>query len=215
MVGMDMTRNSTIDMNDEDFVEVVNKLEKEVKEMTKEKNNRLKGMRVYLAGPIDHAEDDGVGWRNKMKKFLVKRGVNPLDPCDKPISYASYGEIGAEKEKMMELKKMGRWFELSEQMKAIAHVDLRMTDVSDCVIVYLNTEVKMFGTIHELINSLQQRKPTLVVIEGGKENAPNWLFGIMDYNFMFDSFKELEDFLTLVDEAAFSPDLTRWVFFDF
>lgn len=212
---MDMTRNSTIDMNDEDFVEVVNKLEKEVKEMTKEKNNRLKGMRVYLAGPIDHAEDDGVGWRNKMKKFLVKRGVNPLDPCDKPISYASYGEIGAEKEKMMELKKMGRWFELSEQMKAIAHVDLRMTDVSDCVIVYLNPEVKMFGTIHELINSLQQRKPTLVVIEGGKENAPNWLFGIMDYNFMFDSFKELEDFLTLVDEAAFSPDLTRWVFFDF
>ncbi len=210
-----MTRNSTIDMNDEDFVEVVNKLEKEVKEMTKEKNNRLKGMRVYLAGPIDHAEDDGVGWRNKMKKFLVKRGVNPLDPCDKPISYASYGEIGAEKEKMLELKKMGRWFELSEQMKAIAHVDLRMTDVSDCVIVYLNTEVKMFGTIHELINSLQQRKPTLVVIEGGKENAPNWLFGIMDYNFMFDSFKELEDFLTLVDEAAFSPDLTRWVFFDF
>jgi len=201
-----------IDIDDEDFEEVVNKLDGEAKKM---KMNRLKGMRIYLAGPIDHAKDDGVGWRNNLKKYLKKRGVHPLDPCDKPISYASYGEIGSEKEKMMELKKMGRWFELSEQMKAIAHVDLRMTDVSDCVIVYLNTQVPMFGTIHELINSLQQRKPTLVVVEGGKENAPNWLFGIMDYNFMFDSFAELESFLTLVDEAAFSPDLTRWVFFDF
>jgi len=73
----------------------------------------------------------------------------------------------------------------------------------------------MFGTIHELINSLQQRKPTLVVVEGGKTNAPNWLFGIMDYNFMFDSFDDLKTFLTLVDEGAFTPDLTRWVFFDF
>ena len=177
--------------------------------------NRLKGLRVYLAGPIDHADDDGIGWRDMMKPFLTEKGMLPLDPCDKPINYASYGEVGEEKNKMMELKKMGRFFELSEQMKSICHVDLRMTDVADCVIVYINPEVPMCGTIHELINSLQQRKPTLVVVEGGKKNAPNWLFGIMDFNFMFDSFDELKDFMCLVDEAAFTPDLTRWVFFDF
>jgi len=180
-----------------------------------QKQNRLRGLRVYLAGPIDNATDDGIGWRDKLKPYLMGRGMLTLDPCDKPISYTSYGEVGEEKEKMMELKKMGRFFELSEQMRAICHVDLRMTDVSDCVIVYINPKIPMCGTLHELINSLQQRKPTLVVVEGGKKNAPNWLFGIMDFNFMFDSFEELRDFLTLVDEAAFNPDLTRWVFFDF
>lgn len=199
---------------DKETIEVLDNLNDEkVKGM--KKDNRLNGMRVYLAGPIDHASDDGVGWRNTFKKFLKKRGANALDPCDKPISYSSYKEIGDEKQKMMELKKTGRFFELSEQMREIAHVDLRMTDVSDCVIVYINPAIPMFGTIHELINSLQQRKPTLVVVEGGKHNAPNWLFGIMDYNFMFDSFDDLKTFLTLVDVGAFTPDLTRWVFFDF
>jgi len=195
-----------------DVDNVVDKLTKRTKP---KRQNRLKGLRVYLAGPIDKAKDDGVGWRAKLKPFLKRRGMLPLDPCDKPISYTSYGEIGEEKEKMMELKKMGRFFELSEQMRAICHVDLRMTDVSDCVIVYLDPKVSMFGTIHELINSLQQRKPTLVVVEGGKDKAPNWLFGIMDFNFMFDSFEELRQFMILVDEASFNPDLTRWVFFDF
>ena len=72
----------------------------------------------------------------------------------------------------------------------------------------------MFGTIHELINSLNQKKPTLVVVEGGKEVAPNWLFGIMDFNFIFDSFGELYDFLGLIDTEAIQANLSRWVFFD-
>ena len=57
-------------------------------------------------------------------------------------------------------------------------------------------------------------KPTLVVIEGGKEKAPNWLFGIMDFNFMFDSFDELYEFLTHIDEGFIEADLGRWVFFE-
>ena len=213
-IGESMTKREIHGISDEDaeIIDSLDEIEREIL-MTKKKN-RLKGMRIYLAGPIDHAKDDGIGWRNELKKFIKKKGAFALDPCDKPISYAAYGEVGTEKTKMLELKKMGRFFELSEQMKKIAHVDLRMTDVSDCVVDYLNPNITMFGTIHELINSLQQRKPTLVVIEGGKKNAPNWLFGIMDYNFMFDSFDELEEFLTLVDEASFDPDLTRWVFFD-
>ena len=28
--------------------------------------HRLKGLRAYLAGPIDNAEDDGVTWRIEM-----------------------------------------------------------------------------------------------------------------------------------------------------
>jgi len=89
-----------------------------------------------------------------------------------------------------------------------------MVDVSDFIIVYLNPSIPMFGTIHELINSIHQRKPTLVVIEGGRSNASNWLFGIMDYNFMFDDFDALNTFLEQIDNNTIDADLSRWVFFE-
>ena len=118
-----------------------------------------------------------------------------------------------EKKKMMQLKETGRYFELTERMKDIVHVDLRMVDVSDFLIIYLDLDVGMFGTIHELLNSLAQRKPTLVVINGGRARAPNWLFGIMDYNFMFDSFDDLQIFLNQINDGTIGGDLSRWVFF--
>lgn len=181
---------------------------------SKKNPNMLRGLRCYLAGPIDHAEDDGVGWRLEMGKWLKKKGVIVFDPCDKPVTYTKYKEIEEEKEKMMALKSNGRYFELTKRMKEIVHVDLRMVDISDMVIIYLDPNTQMFGTIHELLNSLHQRKPTLVVIEGGRSEASNWLFGIMDFNFMFDSFEDLYEFLTLIDTAAIEADLSRWVFFD-
>ena len=172
-----------------DFKEVIDNLQEEVKNKTKKgrkKVNKLKGLRCYLAGPIDHADDDGKGWRTKAQKWLEKKKVFVFNPCDKPISYQQYKEIDEEKTKMMALKESGRFFELTQRMKEIVHVDLRMVDVSDMVIVYIDPKTPMFGTIHELINSLQQRKPTLVVVEGGKEKAPNWLFdGFQFYVWFF------------------------------
>jgi nucleoside 2-deoxyribosyltransferase len=200
---------------DSTSAEVIDSISKELDNKRKVKRmNKLQGMRVYLAGPIDDASDDGVGWRLDLKPWLEERGIFVLDPCDKPIAYSAYKEIEGEKQKMMELKRSGRFYELAQQMRDIVHVDLRMVDVSDVVIVYLNTNVSMCGTYHELINALQPRKPTLVVIEGAKKEAPNWLFGIMNFNFMFDDFDALKLFLQQIDEEIIAADLSRWVFFD-
>ena len=176
--------------------------------------NRLSGLRAYLAGPIDHAADDGVAWRNKLGRWLQKRGIVVIDPCRKPLTYHAFKEIGEEKRRMMDLKTQGRYFELSKWMRGIVHVDLRMVDVSDIVIVYLDIKSQPFGTVHELINAINQRKPTLVVVEGGKSQAPNWLFGIMRHEFIFSDFDELRAFLTLIDTGTIQPDYTRWVFLD-
>ena len=113
--------------------------------------NRLKGLRCYLAGPIDHAKDDGVGWRNVAKKWLEQRGVIPMDPCDKPTDQAEHREIGEEKIQLMKLKQERRFDELTTYMKGIAHIDLRMLDRSDFVIVYIDMDAKPFGTIWELL----------------------------------------------------------------
>ena len=178
------------------------------------KSNKLKGLRCYLAGPIDNAKDDGVRWRRELTKWLKIKNIHVFDPCNKSIAHAKYKEVDDEKRKMMALKKSGRYFELSQRMREIVHFDLRMTDISDFLIVYMNPKISMFGTIHEFINSLHQRKPTLVVVEGGKSNAANWIYGIMDFNFIFDSFDELKDFLEHIDQGIIEADLSRWVFFN-
>lgn len=176
--------------------------------------NRLRGLRCYLAGPIDHAEDDGVGWRNQAKLWLNQRGVIPMDPCDKPTDDVEHREIGAEKKKLMELKMDRDFDELTRRMKAIAHIDLRMLDRSDFVICYIDMDAKPFGTIWELQQSLKQKKPTLVFVKEGKQNSSLWLYGVMNHNYMFDTMGELFNYLHGIDTGLKDADLTRWVFFD-
>ena len=61
-----MSDNGDLD----EVVESVNAMASKKGKTTKQ--NRLKGLRVYLAGPIDHAKDDGVGWRDDLKPFLKR-----------------------------------------------------------------------------------------------------------------------------------------------
>tara|TARA_R110000824_G_scaffold356303_2_gene543547 strand:+ start:884 stop:1432 length:549 start_codon:yes stop_codon:yes gene_type:complete len=176
--------------------------------------NHLNNMRCYLAGPIDYAEDDGIGWRDDITEFLEPMGVYIFNPCRKPVADAIYKEVEEEKTKMVGLKKAHRYLELSQRMKEIVHFDLRMVDVSDFVIVYINPDIPTFGTIHELIISSTQRKPTLLVMEGGKANCPNWLFGIIDFNFIFEDFHDLQEYLIQINRGNIDADLSRWVFFE-
>ena len=47
--------------------------------------NRLWGMRVYLAGPMDRVADGGIEWRERITPFLESLGMVVLNPCCKPI----------------------------------------------------------------------------------------------------------------------------------
>ena len=176
--------------------------------------NKLNGLRCYLAGPIDHADDDGVGWRARVGLWLQQKGVHVMDPCNKPTSDSTYREIDEEKVKMMELKENRDFDSLTTYMKEIVHVDLRMLDRSDFVIVYIDMNAKPFGTIWELQNALSQKKPTLVFVEGGKSKISNWAYGIMDHNYIFDSLRDLLIYLHGIDNGDTDADLTRWVFFE-
>ena len=93
-------------IDDEEFID---ELVADMDKKTAKKMNRLDGLRFYLAGPIDAAKDDGVGWRRALKPWLKRRKIKVLDPCDKPIAYSAYKEIEGEKQKMMELKESGRY----------------------------------------------------------------------------------------------------------
>jgi hypothetical protein len=89
-----------------------------------------------------------------------------------------------------------------------------MLDRSDFVMVYIDMDAKPFGTIWELKTALDQRKPTLVMVEGGKNNVSNWIFGVMNHNWIFGSWEGLLSYLHGIDGNTIDADLTRWVFFE-
>ena len=133
---------------------------------------------------------------------------------DNGMTVTTYQEIDEEKVRMMQLKADGEFDKLTQYMKEIVHVDLRMLDRSDFVVVYIDMNAKPFGTIWELQNSLHQRKPTLVFVEGGKTKISNWIYGVMNHNYIFDSMRDLLVYLNGIDSGDADADLTRWVFFD-
>jgi len=208
-----MVRNDDALNLDEDSKEVIDKL-MEKPCPTKKVKGRLNNHRVYLAGPIDHASDDGVGWREELTPYLEKLGLTILDPTNKPTSQCRYNEIGDEKEHIQKLVNLKRWDELREMAKEIVLVDLRMVEVSDFLIAYVDKDVHICGTYDEIFESLRRRKPTLIVHKGGKAEMSMWLRGKMNHNFVFDSFAELYDYLLALHDGTVEPDYTRWVFFD-
>ena len=42
----------------------------------KSKKGKLSKHRVYLAGPIDHAHDDGIGWRQRNHSIPQENAIN-------------------------------------------------------------------------------------------------------------------------------------------
>jgi len=176
--------------------------------------NRLVAQRVYLAGPIDYAEDDGVAWRQDITPVLESMNIMVMDPTNKMTTNTKYNEVGDEQNNLKKLKELGRWHELRSEMKPIVLVDLRMVEIADFVIAYIDPTTPMCGTWEELFVSLKQRKPTFVVAEGGKEAMPLWLFGRINPDYMFDSFEDLGLYLKGIDEGKIAEDATRWVFFN-
>ena len=191
---------------------IIDEIDKEVP--NRKVKGRLNNHRVYLAGPIDHADDDGVAWRQKLTPYLKKMGLTILDPTDKPVSQCRYNEIGDEKLHIHKLKKLKRWDELRTMAKEIVLVDLRMVEVSDFMIAYIDKDIHICGTYDEIFESLRRRKPTLIVHKGGKAEMSMWLRGKMNHNFVFDSFDELYEYLEALHDGTVEPDYTRWVFFD-
>ena len=130
---------------------------------------------VYLSGPIDHAKDHGVGWREEFKLKTEAIGLVYLDPTKKPGEKMS--ETTVEKNTVAEFKKNKDWDGLKKYVKNFRRIDLRFVDLSDFLVIYIDTSVHMMGSYDELFVAERQRKPIFAIVEGGIEKASSWLFG--------------------------------------
>lgn len=175
--------------------------------------NRLRYMRAYLCGGMDNAKDGGVGWRKRVGRWLARRGVVILDPTDKPT------DAGVESPEIRahwnELKATGHYAELAAAIKLIRGIDLRMVDISDFLVVYLDREQYPCGTYEELFLANREKKPVLVVSPQGKKGVSNWMFGTIPHQHIFGSWHELYRYLNHIDCDEHIEYLRRWHFFTF
>jgi hypothetical protein len=175
-------------------------------------NHRLLNQRVYLAGAMDRVVDRGNGWRDKISPFLEDLGIIVFNPIKKPTI------VGQEDERThkykLKLKKERNYNELSELMKVIRSVDLRLVDISDFLIVNLNLDIHPCGTYEEIFLGNRSKKPIIVHMEQGKQEAPDWLFGTIPHQMMFSTWDELKDYVTHIHTSPEIKDFNRWKFFE-
>ena len=175
--------------------------------------NRLKNTLAYLCGPMDRVEDGGITWRRDLTPKLQALGVGVLDPSNKPTDFAQ--EDSSFRDEINYCKKEGTFDSVKNSMRDIAAIDLRMVDIAHFLIMYMDIDVHMCGSYHEAFVAISQKKPVLVMCEQGKQEIPNWMFGVMPHQHMFSDWYNLMQYLQDVNSGWDQEHYNRWRFFDF
>jgi hypothetical protein len=174
--------------------------------------NRLKHNRCYLAGAMEKDATNGVEWRQEIQNVLSDLKICWLDPTDKPTEIGR--ETLATKQELITAREAGDYEAVAHLMKTIRCVDLRMTDISDFLIVNLDPDVPTFGTLEEISNANRQKKPVLVHIVGGKNRAPLWLLAMLPHQLIFSEWSGIHAYLRHIAHDEVIDRLNRWYFFD-
>ena len=174
--------------------------------------NRLKNQRVYLAGAMDRVPDRGSTWRDNITPFLQDLGVVVFNPIKKPSIVGI--EDAATHELKTKLKNQERYEGLSQVMKVIRSVDLRLVDISDFLIVNLDLDIHPCGTYEEIFSANRCKKPILIHVEQGKINAPDWIFGTIPHQMIFSSWDDLKNYLKHIHTDENIESYRRWQFFN-
>lgn len=163
--------------------------------------NYLSGKRAYLSGPIEHGTSEN--WRSLPKQVLTdKYNVSLFDPYADPKQ--QWVPI------LEEAKKQRDFDTIVNISKSFVRKDLCMVDRADFIVAYLPHKVPTTGTTHEIINSNNAKKPTLLVTNGGDiTNIPSWYFGFIPIEFMFASWEDLFQYLDEVNNGGHRAN-NRW-----
>lgn len=160
----------------------------------------LTGKRLYLSGPIEH--ESGVDWRVEPKKVLAGEfGIEIFDPRSDPkqewVPTLNKARETCDYDKMREIA------------RDFVSKDLTVVSRSDIVIANLPYKVPTFGTTHEIINSVDDKKPTLLLCEKGKQFIPFWFWGVGQPRHFFSTWEEVYAYLREVNDGKHTED-RRW-----
>ena len=178
-------------------------------------NHRLWGMRCYLSGAMDRAEDGGKQWREEITPDLERLGIVVLNPYCKPI-YVDVDPKIKDKKFREGLKQEGQYNVISKSYGRIRSLDLRLTSLADFLIVNIDMDIHLCGTYEELCLANGEGKPILIRCAQGKEHMADWVFGMISHEHVFGEWGNLIDYLHHVhSDAEGVYDFGRWIFFDY
>ena len=161
----------------------------------------LMNARVYLAGAIEHANPND-DWRSIPKSILRNEyKIDLFDPHDDPKQQWS--------PQLRFAKEQEDYETVEDVAKKFVRKDLCIVDRCDFIIAYLPKDVPTTGTVHEIINSNNAKKPTLLVCPQGKKYIPAWYFAFIPHTNMFGSWDALYKYLKEVDNGKHMSD-DRW-----
>lgn len=112
---------------------------------------------IYLSGSMDFAEDGGKGWREEWTSKLIDIGINPkqiYNPCKKPFHGAQF-DLDDEAAIGRECRENEDWERFDNLMGQIMHVDCRLVDKADIILVNMpkvgwdNEYVRWLGEFEE------------------------------------------------------------------
>jgi hypothetical protein len=169
--------------------------------------NLLWKTRCYLIGHMQYA--DGRGWRNIVKEQLKDSGIVFFDPYIKPFIH----DVPEDEAARLDL---ARWMEteqydlVQQRMWHVRGYDLRLCDICDFFIAYIDPKVPSWGSAEELVTINRQKKPVFLAIEGGKQKSPLWEMGKFPHKYMYDNVEEIIDTIKYMDWGIVKMNSDRW-----
>jgi hypothetical protein len=191
----------------------------------------LKNKTCYLSGAIEHDTPTGVNWRNEPIRVLTERfGIDVFDPNADPKQQKAYQLTEHTKSKNLKGIQDIAWGFVRKDLGVVDRTDFIIarfayekvyypSDIPE--IIRLASEGRAYeaighmrqvpttGTIHEIILSDTQHKPTLLICERGAEYLPKWLIGFIKLDYLFGSWNQVYDYLAEVDDGKRKDD-KRW-----
>lgn len=169
--------------------------------------NILNKTKVYLIGAMEY--ENGEGWRNHVKSVLNPLGITTFDPYHKPfVDFISEDEEA--RHTLKEWMDNGEFDKVAERMKAVRRDDLRLVDLSDFFIVYINPKIPSWGSAEEIYWANRLKKPVFLVVEGGKTKCPLWIMGTIPHKYIYGNLQDVLDTIKKIDSGEKSIDSERW-----
>jgi len=122
-------------------------------------------MRIYLAGPMEYAPDQGIGWRKALKEHRAFEKHKVI--WEDPTEFDNMVEV------CKELRGRGEYSELKRIVKELIDKDLGILRRCDLVVGFIDPAIHSCGTYREIFRAVDIGIP--VFLKG--ENVPSWLYG--------------------------------------
>lgn len=158
--------------------------------------------------------ENGEGWRNKVEAELEPLGIKCLNPYKKPFIL----KVNEDEESRRELSQWmidSKYDLVAKHMKAVRNDDLRCCDLVDFAICYINPKIASWGSAEELTTLNRAKKPIFIVVEGGKNQCPLWILGMIPHKYIYNSLDEVLFMIKGINDGSIKIDSERWQLLDF